>query len=149
MAIYLVGYALLRWQFGSWVPICQSNTLVPRQVLHRSEDKDLISPAYFLEFQSIFPRIHIWYFQNSFLQVLSRARSRSWLFCLLTDWWYKRWWENHVNTLSSPMSSFLDALGILRTALQNNGLSDFNFFKVSFKTFLKPVSLVSLSVSNF
>ena len=101
MAIYLVGYALLRWQFGSWVPICQSNTLVPRQVLHRSEDKDLISPAYFLEFQSIFPRIHIWYFQNSFLQVLSRARSRSWLFCLLTDWWYKRWWENHVICLGA------------------------------------------------
>ena len=43
MSIYFVGYALFRRQFGCWVPICQSNTLVPGLVLHRFDDKDLIS----------------------------------------------------------------------------------------------------------
>ena len=119
MSIYFVGYALFRRQFGCWVPICQSNTLVPGLVLHRFEDKDLIS----LDLD-IFTRIRDWLYLKisqqtyakqriynnkvkikrctyekewirkscmiRFFQALWRGQSRAWLYFLPTDWLYRR-----------------------------------------------------------
>ena len=134
MSIYFVGYALFRRQFGCWVPICQSNTLVPGLVLHRFEDKDLIS----LDLD-IFPRIRDWwYLQISqqtntkqriynnkvkikdviwrknvrtscmirFFQALLRAQSRAWLYCLPTDWLYRRCALRHNNVHNLKMFNF-------------------------------------------